>query len=456
MSMQWTAAPLPLTHAAPHGVLPFLSLHVATEQSTGGIPITLSRSAVIRIFTEGGHEMTMALEGVRVLDFTIWQQGPVATQALADMGAEVIKIEERVGGDPGRGLIWRGDKTALATYFECHNRNKLGITLDLRKDRGREVLYRLVEKSDVFVQNLRPGVVERLAVDYKTLAQINPRLIYASANGWGSRGPDARKPSFDVLAQGRGGMLSVTGEPDEPPPLIQVNGGADWVGAAVLAYGIMVALFNRERMGVGQEVEVSLLGSQAWFGQLGFQRYLFSGKAPRRVSRRALGNPVYNVYKAEDERWMVIAMLQSQRHWASFCQAIGYGALENDARFSSIEVRRDNAAELTSLLDRHFLTRPRDEWIRRLEEVDIPCARVQDYEELAHDPQMAANDYIVDFDHPTAGPVKLVGIPVRLSQTPGAIRMPAPEWGQHNMDVLTDIAGYSHEEVAQLMEQEVI
>jgi CoA:oxalate CoA-transferase len=400
--------------------------------------------------------MDMALEGIRVLDFTIWQQGPVATQALADMGAEVIKIEDRVGGDPGRGLIWRSDQTVLATYFECHNRNKKGITLDLRKDKGKEVLYRLAEKSDVFVQNLRPGVVERLGVDYPALSKINPRLIYASATGWGSKGPDTRKPSFDVLAQGRGGMLSVSGEPDEPPALIQVNGGADWVGAIVLAYGIMVALFNRERTGKGQEVEASLLGSQAWYGQLGFQRYLFSGKAPRRASRKTLGNPVYNVYQAGDEKWLVIAMLQSQRHWASFCKVIEREELENDPRFNSIESRRENAAEFTSLLDAHFLTKPRAEWMKRLEEVDIPCAAVQDYEDLAHDPQMSVNDYIVDFDHPVAGLVKLVGIPVKLSETPGGVRMPAPEWGQHNMEVLTEIAGYSVEEVACLMEEEVI
>lgn len=162
--------------------------------------------------------MNLPLEGVRVLDMTIWQQGPVATQMLADMGAEVIKIEERLGGDPGRGLVWHSDRTVLNTYFECHNRNKKGITIDLTKSEGKAVIYRLIQKSDVFVQNFRPGVMEKLKLDYQTVSQINPRIIYASGTGWGSKGPDARKPAFDVLAQGRGGMLSVSGEPDEPPP----------------------------------------------------------------------------------------------------------------------------------------------------------------------------------------------------------------------------------------------
>jgi len=400
--------------------------------------------------------MNLPLEGIRVLDMTIWQQGPVATQMLGDMGAEVIKIEERVGGDPGRGLVWHSDRTKLNTYFECHNRNKKGITLDLAKKSGREVLYRLIEKSDVFVQNFRPGVAEKLKMDYRTVSKINPRIIYASGTGWGSKGPDARKPAFDVLAQGRGGMLSVSGEPDEPPPLIQVNGAADWVGSSMLAYGIMVALFNRERHGTGQEVEVSLLGSQAFMGQLGFQRYLFSGKAPRRVSRKAVGNPLWNTYQAGDGKWLILAALQSQRFWPLLCRALCIEEAENDVRFCSIEARRDSSAELIVILDKAFATKPRAEWINLLEEADIPCAPVNDYADLAADVQMEANDYIVDFDHPVAGKVKLVGIPVRLGATPGRIRMGAPEFSQHTEEVLLEVGGYSWEEIAELKSQEVI
>lgn len=397
-----------------------------------------------------------ALEDIRVLDFTVWQQGPVATTALADMGADVIKIEERVGGDPGRGLLWRADQTPLATYFECHNRNKKGIALDVRKEKGRDVIYRLAKKSDVFVQNFRPGVVERLKIDYKTLSEINPRLIYASATGWGSKGSEVRKPAFDVLAQGRGGMLSVTGEPHEPPPLVQVNGAADWTGGIVLAYGILVALYAREKTGEGQHVDVSLLGAQSWYGQLGLQRALFSGKAPKRVSRTCLANPMYNVYEASDGRWLVLAALQSQRFWGAFCKVIGISDLENDPRFNGIPERSRNSGELTAVLDRVFKTKPRDEWLRLIESIDMPCAPVQDYGELANDPQLVANDNIIDFTHPTAGPVKLVANPVRLSKTPWQMKSPAPEFGQNTEEVLLDLCGYSWEELEQLRAEEVI
>jgi len=400
--------------------------------------------------------MAQALEGIRVLDFTLWQQGPVAATALADMGADVIKIEERLGGDPGRGLLWRSDETSLATYFECHNRNKRGICLDVRKEEGREVLYRLIKNSDVFVQNFRPGVVERLKIDYPTLSGINPRLIYASGTGWGSKGDEARKPAFDVLAQGRGGVLSVTGEPHEPPPLVQVNGAADWVGAITLCYGILVALFHRERTGEGQHVEVSLLGAQAWFGQLGLQRRLFSGKTPRRVSRKRMGNPLWNLYEAQDGKWLVLAALQSQRFWPSCCELMECPELETDEKFCTIPDRSKNAEELTALLDGVFATKPRDEWLRRLEAADVPCAPVQDYDELAQDPQMIANENIIDYDHPSAGPVKLVANPVRLSKTPWQMRMPAPEFGQHTEEVLLDVGGYEWEEVEQLKLKEVI
>ncbi|MDP2954760.1 MAG: CoA transferase, partial [Chloroflexota bacterium] len=310
--------------------------------------------------------------------------------------------------------------------------------------------------SDVFVQNLRPGVVERLGIDYKALSQVNTRLIYASANGYGSRGQDTRKPSFDVIAQGRGGMLSVSGEPNEPPPLIQVNGAADWVGAAMLSYGIMVALFTREKSGVGQEVEVSLLGSQAAMGQLALQRTLFSGKAPGRVSRKMVRNALWNTYEGGDSRWLILAALQSQRHWPNFCKALGIESLEKDPRYATIDARGDNAPQLIATLDQMFATRPRNEWIQRLEAVDIPCGPVQDYAELARDPQLLVNDYVVDFDHPTAGPIKYVGLPVRLSQTPGKIRMGAPEFGQHTEEVLLEIGGYTWEEIAQFRADEVI
>lgn len=393
--------------------------------------------------------MPMPFEGIKILDLTIWQQGPVATMMLADMGADVIKIEQPIQGDPGRGLVWRGDHAPLNTYFECHNRNKRGLTLDLSKEPGQKVFYKLAEKADAFVHNLRPGVVERLKIDYQTLSGINPRLIYASGNGYGSKGPNVKKPSFDVIAQGIGGMLSVAGEPESAPPLVQVIGAADWISAAMLAFGIVTALYTRERTGIGQEVEVSLLGSQAAFGQLALQRYLFSGRSPGKVSRKTVANPLWNTYQAGDDKWLIIAALQADRYWPDFCKVLGIDHLIKDSRFDQIPHRREHAGELIEIVDKTFLTRTRDEWIKGFEAVDIPVGPVNDYGDLANDPQMEANDYIVNFNHPAAGPIKVVGPPVRLSKTPGSIRTGAPELGQHKEEVLLEY-GFTWDDIAQL------
>lgn len=399
--------------------------------------------------------MVMPFEGIKVLDLTVWQQGPVATAMLADMGADVIKIEEPGRGDPGRGLVWRSDNAPVNTYFEVHNRNKRGLTLDIRKDAGREVFHKLIEKTDVFVHNQRPGVVERRGIDYATLSKINPRLIYAYGNGFGSKGPDVEKPSFDIIAQGRGAALSVAGEPGEPPPLIQVVGAADWVSGVMLLYGIVTALFTRERTGIGQEVEVSLLGSQAAYGQLALQRYLFSGKAPGKVSRKTVANPLWSTYEAKDGKWLIVAALQADRYWPDFCQVLGLDKVKSDPRFNNINTRREHAEELIVILDKAFKTKNRDEWVKGFEGVDIPCGPVNDYGELAKDPQMLANNYLVDFDHPSVGKFKTVGLPVRLSKTPGSLRLPAPELGQHKEEILLEF-GFTWDDIGELIENEVI
>ncbi len=209
--------------------------------------------------------MPLPLEGIRVLDWTIWQQGPVSTMMLGDLGAEVIKIEERVGGDPGRGIMSIGGTTTGASgqrnyYFEANNRHKKSLTLNLKAPEAKEVVYKLVEKSDVFVQNFRKGVAGKLGLGYQTLSQYNPKLIYASATGYGPDGPDAGEPSFDYMGLARSGIMNAIGEPNMDP--LSITGGiADQMGAIMLAYGIITALFTRERLGIGQEVDSSHLGS---------------------------------------------------------------------------------------------------------------------------------------------------------------------------------------------------
>jgi len=400
----------------------------------------------------------MALEGVRVLDMSIGQMGPVTSMMLADMGADVIKLEEPLSGDPGRYLhSIMGVDVALNFYFEIHNRNKRSIAVDLHTETGRKIVYRLAEKSDVFVTNFRRSAVERLGMDYRTLAQYNPKLIYAIGSGFGKKGPDRDKPALDLAAQARGGIMSIIGEPGQPPAPGGV-GMADQIGAGLLAYGIMLALFARERTGLGQEVDVSLLAGQAWLGALALQDYLFYGKdhGPlSKVSRREARNPLWNIYRTKDDRWLCLAMLVSEPYWPDFCKAMGIEGLENDPRFESHAAREENARELISILDQRFATETREEWAKRLGQRELIWELVKDYAEVAADPQMTENEYIVDFDHPVYGPVKEVGILVQLSKTRGRIRKPAPQLGQHTEEVLLEI-GYSWEEIAKLREDKVI
>jgi len=403
--------------------------------------------------------MSGPLEGIRILDMTTGQHGPVATQMLADMGADVIKVEGREKPDGGRFLVTlMGGEVSLNSYFESNNRNKRALTVDLKKEKGRELLYRLAEKSDVFVTNYREAAVRELGVDYATLSRINSRLIYAMGYGFGRHGPDCGKPALDLAAQARGGIWSISGEPDEPPPRIGA-GMADQVGGGILAYGIMLALFARERTGEGQEVNTSLLGSQAWLGSVILQHYLFYGDnmpAVSRASRKEARNPLWSVYECQDGKWVCLAMLGADPYWPDFCEVMGIKHLEKDPKFENQLIRAENAAELITILDERFASKTRDEWVKRLNERELIWAPVNDYADVIADPQMAANDYIVDFEHPAHGQVKLVGIPINLSKTPGDIRMPAPEFGQHTEEVLMEIGGYSWEDIARLREEEVI
>jgi crotonobetainyl-CoA:carnitine CoA-transferase CaiB-like acyl-CoA transferase len=403
--------------------------------------------------------MAMPLEGFRVIDWTIWQQGPVCSAMLGDLGADVIKIEERVGGDPGRGMakmsgIDMADKPNF--YFEANNRNKRGITVDLKKPEGREIVYRLVETADVFVQNFRQGVAERLGLGYADLKPRNPRLIYATATGYGPRGPESGDPSFDQLGLARSGIMLAAGEPDMPPLAI-AGGIADQMGAIMLAYGVLAALLARERFGVGQAIDGSHLGSMMALQGLSVSARLMWGFAIPRMPRKYQANPLWNHYQCQDGRWICLGMLQPDRYWSDFSRAIGRPELASDERFVDLRVRAANAGAAIEILDAVFATRPLAEWMQILRAGgDFIFCQVNAVDDLPDDPQVKANDYVVDFDHPRFGPTQVIGLPVQLSETPGAIRRPAPEFGEHTEEILTELLGYSWEQVAALKDREVI
>jgi crotonobetainyl-CoA:carnitine CoA-transferase CaiB-like acyl-CoA transferase len=402
----------------------------------------------------------MPLEGIRVVDWTIWQQGPIASAMLGDLGAEVIKIEAREGGDPGRGLLRMSGLDLGGRpnfYFEANNRNKKSLVLDLKKPEARGVVERLVARSDVFVQNFRQGVAARVGLDYEALRRHNPRLVYASASGYGPEGPESGEPSFDHLGLARSGIMLAAGEP-EMPPLAIAGGVADQMGGILLAYGVLAALLARERLGVGQQVDASHLGSMTWLQGLSVSSKLMMGFAIPRQARSRAGNPLWNHYRCQDGRWIALAMLQPDRYWGDFCRAVGRPDLVSDPRFENLRVRGQNAAACVEVLDGVFATRPRDEWLRVLHESpgDFVFTVVNAVDDLPDDPQVRANRYVVDFEHPQHGPTRVLGIPVGLSETPGSVRLPAPEHGQHTEEILTGLLGYSWDEVTALREHGVI
>ncbi len=405
--------------------------------------------------------MPKPLDGIRVIDWTIWQQGPVSTMMLADLGAEVIKLEERVGGDPGRGVLSIAGAMVGATsgpnfYFEANNRHKQSLTLDLKKPEALEIVYKLVEKSDVFVQNFRKGVADRLGLGYEKFKQRNPKIIYASATGYGPDGPDSAEPSFDYMGLARSGIMTVAGEPDMPP--LNITGGiADQMGAIMLSYGILAALIARDKYGIGQQVDSSHLGSMTALQGLNVSCKAILGKEFRRMPRAAAPSPLWNHYQCGDGKWICLAMAQQDRYWKDFCKVLGVAEVATDARFDTMAKRAENASQLIPILDKAFASQSRDYWMNALKKGgDFIYTVVNSIDDLMRDEQMLANEYLVDYDHPRIGKTKLVGFPLRLSETPADPRGAAPEFGEHTEMILTELLGYSWDDVSRFRESETI
>ncbi len=405
--------------------------------------------------------MVTPLEGIRVIDWTQWQVGAVATAMLADLGATVIHVEHRIRGDSARGVMRRAGLSldlghGKNAYFESNNRGKKSITVDLAKEKGKEVIYRLVKNSDAFVHNFRQGVPERLGLGYDKLRQYNPKLIYAEASGYGPKGPDAKEPAYDLAGQARSGFGFVIKEPDRPRLLLGA-GISDQIGAIITAYGLLAALVTRERLGIGQKVDTSILGSMIFLQGLAIGWGLYLGQDMEPETREKSFNPIWNYYKCKDGKWLALAMTQSDRHWPLMCKLLNIEHLEKDPRFENADRREENCEELISILDEIFITRSRPDWMRILrQEGDAVYAPVNSTSDLINDPQVLANDYIVDCDHEVLGPVKVIGIPVQFSETPAVVKCEAPEFGQHTEEVLMEIGGYTWEEIASLREEEVI
>lgn len=400
--------------------------------------------------------MAGILEGIKVIDMGHFVAVPSAGAVLADWGAEVLKVEP-LSGEPQRGvmsLLFKRNGSAVNWRFVVHNRNKKSLALDLKKAPGRDILYSLIQRSDVFMSNYELGALQRLKVDYTTLSQLNPRLVYAFLTGYGTAGPDRDQRGFDLAAAwARTGMQYLLGESVGPPP--QQRGGVldRTVGFQMVA-GILAALLHREKTGKGQELELSLYHSGVWTLAADLQVAL--GGLPLTIHDRTQApNPLVNTYRTKDDRWLQLAMNQADLSWHDFCQAIERPELENDPRFSNIETRTEHRQELIGILDEVFAAKTIEEWEKKLKESNSIYARVQTPDEVLADPQALANNFFAEIEYPAVGQTKIVTTPVKFHQNPASVRTPAPEVGQHTEEVLLDL-GYSWDDISRLKEQGVI
>lgn len=396
--------------------------------------------------------MRRPLDGIRVLDLTVWQQGTYATAILADLGADVIKVEERVSGDPGR-FAWLDPEVGLSSYFEAHNRGKRSIAIDLKRGEGRAVLLHLAGTADAFVNNFRIGAIERLGLTYEALAAVNPAIVYVQASGFGPAGRDADAGAFDILAQARGGFASTNGEPDDPPIPAQVP-IADQVGALHACIAVLTGIVSRGATGRGMKVDTSLLGSQISLQAFDIATHLFTGRLRPR-SPRGGSRPFWREYQAGDGTWFVIGMLLD-RGWPDVAHAIGRPELADDERFATYIGRVGTHAEaLIAILDGAFRSKSAWEWVERLNAVGMFAAIVRDYADVAADQQALANGYIHEVARPGRAPVRMPGIGMTIDGEAVTIRHLAPQHGEHTEDVLLQ-AGYSWDEIHRLRAEGVI
>jgi crotonobetainyl-CoA:carnitine CoA-transferase CaiB-like acyl-CoA transferase len=382
--------------------------------------------------------MTLPLAHIKVIDLTRARAGPTAVRQLADMGADVIKVEARE--------LVEGDSTALGFDFLNLHRNKRSMTLDLKHPRGVEVLKRLVSRADVVVENFRPDVKHRLGIDYETLAAVNPRLVYGSISGFGQTGPYRDRPGYDQIAQGMGGLMSITGLPGQGPVRVGIP-VADLTAGLFLAQGILVALLERERSGRGQWIHTSLL--QAMVTMLDFQagRWLIDGEIPPQAGNdHPTGIPT-GVFTTADGHINIAA--SGQVMYRRLCEAIGATHLLEDARFKTMADRSRNRKAMNEELDRVLSKRPGAEWIEALNQAGVPCGPILNVQQVFEDPQIQHLGLAQPVRHPERGEIRVQGLPAALSRTPGAIRRPAPTHGQHTDEVLAEY-GYSREEIAAL------
>lgn len=391
-----------------------------------------------------------SLSGLKVLDLTRVLAGPFATMILADLGAEIIKIEQPEKGDDSRafGPYLNGE----SAYFMSLNRNKHSITLNLKAPEGKEILKSFVKQVDVLVENFRPGTMEKLGLGFDVLKEINPRLIYATSTGYGQTGPYSQRPAYDSVVQAIGGIMSITG---------QENGAPTRVGSSIcdinagmfLTIGILAALQERERSGLGQMVDVAMLDSLVAILENAISRFEVTGEIPHPVGNRHPSIVPFEPFETKTD--LIMVAVGNDRFWVTLCGLMKLD-LANDPRFDTNPKRNINYAELRPMLAERFKQKTCSEWQQMFDDAGIPNGPINTVDKVLKNEQVLARDMIVEVDHPTAGKMRIPGVPIKLSRTPGEIRTAAPTLGADTDDLLTTYLGLTPEEITVLREKQVL
>lgn len=391
--------------------------------------------------------MALALQGLRVLDLTRVLAGPYAAMVLADLGADVVKIEVPGRGDDSR--AYPPYVNGESAYFMSLNRNKRSVTLDLKNPAARELFLSLARKADVVLENFRPGTMARLGLSYETLHIENPRLIYAAASGFGQSGPYSQRAAYDAVIQAMGGLMSITG-PEGAPTRVGTS-IADITAGLFTTIGILAALQSRAESGQGQMVDVAMLDSVVAILENAIARYTATGEVPGPLGNRHPAIFPFEPFETADGEIMVAA--GNNELWTRLCRALDIPELASDARFITNPQRHVHYAEMRAALDAVFRTRPTADWLSLLDAAGVPNGPINSIADVVHDPQVQAREMMQTVEHPVAGTTQLPGIPIKLSATPGAIRRAAPVLGEHTAEVLGEWLGLDDQEIEEMRSQ---
>jgi formyl-CoA transferase len=397
--------------------------------------------------------MAQALEDIKVLDLSRVLAMPYCSMMLGDLGAQIIRVERPGIGDETRhwGPPWAGDQSA---YYLCTNRNKKSITVDLKKKEGQEIILGLAKKSDVLLENFLPGNLAAMGLGYEQIRAVNPAIIYASVTGYGQDGPYRDLPGFDFIIQAQGGLMSIIGESDGPPMKVGVA-IVDITAGLFACSAILAALHHRGKTGIGQYIDIALLDAQvAWLANQA-SNYLISGKVPRRMGNAHPNIVPYEAFETKDGIYIALGV-GNDNQWRKFCKLADLENLIHDPRYATNPKRVENRGELVSFLREIFRKKTSAEWLRILAEAGVPCGPINSIDRVFADPQVLAREMLVEMEHPVDGKYRVVGSPMKLSETPVQYKTPPPRLGEHTEEVLREILGYEPAQISRLREEKTI